>query len=969
MNSGNQTDPNDDSADIRVSFQLDRRPSTSRAMEESGGAGNGPVRGARAKKSAKELWAVVRDHFELFQDMTLGAYLLKQAKKRVVEMERSTATGLYDPDAAFMRGTVAVKRARDAIVNNWKHLKPTERFLRSLMIHPDSHFRSAWDCVQVFVLLYLSIMVPYRVGFHIASQGWTYVLDFLMDIYFLIDICLAFFTGYVSEPTGEIVMSPNYVAQRYLRTWFTLDIVASAPVDMIVRAVEGRFACSWDMPDGGCPPGGGDLPAGQLLRFLRFARLARLMKLLRLARISRILQRYEDRAVSIARFMTFARIVFVLFFLGHSLGCMFFFFSNKEWRSSSEDATYFEDGGWFVWDDVDLSYASQATTTEAYIASVYWAFQTVTTVGYGDLTPITLSERIVSTIAMVAGSLMFSVMMSSIFNAMNPDSVKARNAILIDAVSNFAKNNQMPRKLAARVRQFYRRQSHDTVDDRRVITGLSSDLRMDVLRVLYLDFMRENPLFNAVLKRDEEALMLVVSYILPMTIPQAAAVYIRGESADQVFFLFRGEAEIIDDRVLDEAGDTQGAAEELLDENEPTVLGVFGEGAYFGEGSVLGLRRRTETVRSRSSVLTLLAMPFDIASEIVRRDDELYAKIRTIFMERIKKFGSSQDKVSAVRELVLTSPSMGGSRKVETDAEVNLGAHTFLGDPGKLRISQLKNHKKQVAARMGWMSGVIGAKAAALATSVSAMGDKARKLTGLPTSDRFTKNQDDVNVKASSKASSNEAPDKIDSSKDQEKSSHEDSTKTDTGVRMIHGAAHVILEQEKQELEVQPHLGLRTMKSGGSVRGPIIPRIPTQPAVPPLVHNTIRPSQPPARTIKEAESFHERAPSGNEDEPFRVVRAFVLGRAIPGSGAPSSHAEYGEFVPEQSESLAAPKTEKRQQIDADGETRYEYVVIPDSRAPTPSLLVRNALQNLGVALSTEARKPKDLQQLLARNRD
>ena len=67
--------------------------------------------------------------------------------------------------------------------------------------------------------------------------------------------------------------------------------------------------------------------------------------------------------------------------------------------------------------------------------------------------------------------------------------------------------------------------------------------------------------------------------------------------------------------------------------------------------------------------------------------------------------------------------------------------------------------------------------------------------------------------------------------------------------------------------------------------------------------------------------------------------------------------------------MAAPKTEKRQQIDADGETRYEYVVIPDSRAPTPSLLVRNALQNLGVALSTEARKPKDLQQLLARNRD
>ena len=95
--------------------------------------------------------------------------MLKQAKKRVVEMERSTATGLYDPDAAFMRGTVAVKRARDAIVNNWKHLKPIERFLRSLMIHPDSHFRSAWDCVQVFVLLYLSRWFPAHVLFSLLA--------------------------------------------------------------------------------------------------------------------------------------------------------------------------------------------------------------------------------------------------------------------------------------------------------------------------------------------------------------------------------------------------------------------------------------------------------------------------------------------------------------------------------------------------------------------------------------------------------------------------------------------------------------------------------------------------------------------------------------------------------------------------------------------------------------------------------
>ena len=62
-----------------------------------------------------------------------------------------------------------------------------------------------------------------------------------------------------------------------------------------------------------------------------------------------------------------------------------------------------------------------------YIASVYWSFETVTTIGYGDISPQTLRERIFSLASMIIGVLMYSFVianlsiMTSGYDARNED--------------------------------------------------------------------------------------------------------------------------------------------------------------------------------------------------------------------------------------------------------------------------------------------------------------------------------------------------------------------------------------------------------------------------------------------------------------------------------------------------------------------------------------------------------------------
>lgn len=61
-------------------------------------------------------------------------------------------------------------------------------------------------------------------------------------------------------------------------------------------------------------------------------------------------------------------------------------------------------------------------TVEKYVASLYWSFSTITTVGYGDLTPTNTYERLFAIIAMVVGVTVFAYFMgsmTSVVSAMN----------------------------------------------------------------------------------------------------------------------------------------------------------------------------------------------------------------------------------------------------------------------------------------------------------------------------------------------------------------------------------------------------------------------------------------------------------------------------------------------------------------------------------------------------------------------
>jgi len=100
-------------------------------------------------------------------------------------------------------------------------------------ITPDSTFRSTWDLVGMLIICYQAMVIPYRFCFKARAFGPFKIYEFLMDIFFMVDLCLNFVTGYYKK--GNLIMKRGPIMRHYLRTWFIIDFLATIPYSWFVK--------------------------------------------------------------------------------------------------------------------------------------------------------------------------------------------------------------------------------------------------------------------------------------------------------------------------------------------------------------------------------------------------------------------------------------------------------------------------------------------------------------------------------------------------------------------------------------------------------------------------------------------------------------------------------------------------------------------------------------------------------------
>lgn len=355
--------------------------------------------------------------------------------------------------------------------------------MKNLTINPNSDYMKCWDMVVVSCLIFTAFATPVEIAFLKPEYDFLYYLNRLVDLAFIKDMALQFFLQ-VKRHTkqGTVWLKDRrQIAKVYFKTWFFPDLISVLPYDDFTNLVVAND-----------DSGSSDLSAK--IKIVRLLRVLRLFKLLRILKASRVLMRWETR-ISL-RYVTIYLIRFTVLIIVscHWMACVWGFFgmlegSNLECRETldSADSRLEEYPGrkyFFKGDNIDEKYnpklwdgqswvvafasgRAAGTTTNPcnagtiYIASIYWAVMTMTSIGYGDILPSTLTEFVVCSVCMMVSSILWAYIISvacGVMMTMDPEQTEFEQRM--DAFNALAEDQNLPQHIRYRGREYIREERY-----------------------------------------------------------------------------------------------------------------------------------------------------------------------------------------------------------------------------------------------------------------------------------------------------------------------------------------------------------------------------------------------------------------------------------------------------------------------------------------------------------------------------
>ncbi|KAM7538800.1 hypothetical protein Aperf_G00000048150 [Anoplocephala perfoliata] len=429
-----------------------------------------------------------------------------------------------DQSKSHVTGTFAKILSLDKDLHEKRKLE-SKRMHKYTLKHY-SPIRAIWDWFILILVIYTAIFTPYNAAFLLNYNGFNCteskrspgqqavlaVVDKMVDVMFFCDIIINFRTTYVNK-NDEVVSKPRKIAIHYLKTWFMIDLFAAIPFDVV-------FSRPHDKQQ----------PTA-LTGLLKSARL------LRLINVVRKLDRYSEYGTSILVLLTS---IFVL--IAHWLACIWYAIGNTERQPTGWLATLAEQ----TRQPYNESPCSGPTLQTKYTTALYFTFSSLTSIGFGNVSPNTNAEKIFSIVVMLVGSLMYASIFGNVSAIIQRFySGTARYHAQILRVKEFIRFHQIPGSLRQRLEDYFIHVWAYTygIDMGVVQRSFPECLQSDICMHIYKTMLKSSRAFEGL---TEGCLRTLALHVRTVHLPPGDTLIHAGGLLTCLYFVEQGSLEVLD---------------------------------------------------------------------------------------------------------------------------------------------------------------------------------------------------------------------------------------------------------------------------------------------------------------------------------------------------------------------------------------------------------------------------------------
>lgn len=394
----------------------------------------------------------------------------------------------------------------------------TREIIPFWIVHPNKKFKGIWNVVVLFMLLYSSIFSPFILAFGDSfDQDAIFIAETMISALFFVDFCVNCSTAYYDR-NEILVIKRSKIILKYLKGWLLIDFTCWFPFELIF--------------------GASGQSSKMLLRLSRIPKLYRLFRISRLMRVfsnnfqHELMEKFQEllnlKSSMVRLLKTFISIIICV----HIFSC-FWYLSAKLNDFSPET--------WVV----RLNYQDSDVAT-LYITCLYWTITTLSTCGYGDITPSTKLEQVLAMTWMATGLYFFSFTISNLNSMLSSYDLK-ENALSskLAAIDEFASDTNLKlglrNKLKTSLRYAAEKRGFSWNEKISLIRELPKQLRYEIAINMHQGAAKS---LNFFCNKEPSVIAFIVPLLDPIFAEKNCLVYKKGDFADEVYFLVKGNVRI-----------------------------------------------------------------------------------------------------------------------------------------------------------------------------------------------------------------------------------------------------------------------------------------------------------------------------------------------------------------------------------------------------------------------------------------